>query len=188
MSTPAPAPNPPVPRSELVDVPDDPDDVFGAVIERNDLVCRQCYCRLRRRFEIESLTGDERHEISSYVDYELPEGYKWEWAERVYYETETIANRSLDAHHPDNDAAHPEDSACWNCGSIDTARTPRTRSKPDAVQAAANISMTLEEYDVAHDWFVLLARVKTFKSDPDMAGDDFGVFSAAVADAIRAHP
>lgn len=173
--------------SELIDVPEEPEQVFEQLVETNELVCRNCYRRLRRRDEIDWSWGTAREELLPFVDYELPPGYTSEIAEREYYETSTIDRRTPTVHHPSNRSGQPNDDACWNCGSIDTSRTPsETRSREAAIAAAASISTTLHEYGVGHDWLYLLGRVRDLKRRPSTAGNDFEVFRTAVAGAIEA--
>ena len=64
--------------------------------------------------------------------------------------------------------------------------TPETRSKQNARDAAVNLTTTLHELGVDHDWVHLVERVVELKSQPDTAGNDFECFRCATAEAIRA--
>jgi hypothetical protein len=169
---------------EAISVPEDPEEVFDELIVHNSLVCQNCYRRLRRRFEISWAYGRDHEDIAGWIDRHLPEDYKWEIAESEYRETETIRTRTVQTHHPDGSPSSSS-QACWNCGILETHRSPPTLSKEDAVERAANISVTLREYNVAHDWMLLLGRVKDLKSDPSMAGNDYKVFCRAVTASIE---
>ncbi|WP_284008042.1 hypothetical protein [Haloarcula pelagica] len=170
--------------SDATDIPDSPDRVFGAVIERNDGVCKRCYRRLRRREPVPHEIGYRHRDIQAFVDEVLPEdGTRFDILDREYFEAVQLPDRLEEAHPPDD--AHDDTSACWHCGAIDTHRTPDTRSRRDALAAAAGISVTFDELDVPHDWVALLEAVDELKQDPDYAGDDYRTFSEAVATAIR---
>lgn len=179
--------NSPTSSPDAVEIPDDPGSVFGAVIERNECVCRHCYRRLKRKEPYPHSAGDDHGELVTWVTYDLPEDEPdWNTADREYFETPRIPDRNPKAYVPDEPAADAETRHCWNCGTTEPHRTPKTRSREEAVDVAANISVTLLEYDVAHDWVLLLERVDELKQQPDYAGDDFGAFGRAVAEAIDA--
>jgi len=168
--------------SDQTEIPDSPDRVFGAVIERNSGVCKKCYRRLRRRERIPQKIGFAHRETQAFVDEILPDGSEFGIADLEYFEQVELDDRFEDARPPDEIG---ETSACANCGAVDYYRTPDTRSRSEAVDAAAGISVTLDELGVEHDWVALLETADELKQDPDYAGDDFGTFSEAVATAIR---
>jgi len=168
--------------SDATEIPDSPDRVFGAVIERNGNVCKQCYRRLRRRDAFPQRVGYSHRELYAFVDEVLPEGSEFGIVDLEYYEQVELDARLEDARPPDEIG---ETSSCANCGSVDYYRTPDTRTRDGAIAAAAGISVTLDELGVEHDWVALLETVGELKQNPDYAGDDFRTFSEAVATAIR---
>ncbi|GGK74634.1 hypothetical protein [Haloarcula sebkhae] len=168
--------------SDRTEQPLSPDRVFAVAIERNDGVCKHCYRRLRRREEVPHEIGYSHRDIQAFVDEELPNGSRFDILDRKYYEYVRLPQRLEDAHPPDE--SHDDTSACWYCGTVDTHRTPSTRSRSEAVTAAAGISATLDELEIAHDWPVLLGAVHDLKQRPDYAGDDFATFSKAVEEAV----
>lgn len=172
-----------VPSDALQEIPDDPMEIFGAVIERNDAVCKHCYRRLGcvRPYPFEQ--GFEHHAILGFVDEDLPPDRDWEYLDREYHEQVRDRDRYEGAFVPADEL--DKSNACWSCGEIDHHRTPPTRSRGEAIRAAAGASVTLLEYGVAHDWVLLLARVGELKREPDYAGDDFGTFRQALAEAVR---
>ena len=159
--------------------PTDPLDVFPDLIERRSEVCKRCYTLLREREEYPAISGRRHHDRAAFID--LVEGSSFYGTDRY---TETVK-------HPDRfeSAAPPGEetgttTAC-RCGAIETHRTPNTRSREDALRAAGGISQTLTELEVAHDWLVLFDRVRVFKQQPALAGDDFEVFRRAVGQAVE---
>ena len=173
------------PDSPEIDVPDNPGAIFRDVIEQNDQVCRNCYRRLRTRERYPNVQGDRHHDRYAFVDYELPSGSRFDVLDRVYYEDVELPGRTERAYPPADQAASGS-RACWNCGAIDYHRTPPTRSKRGAVEAAINVSITLHEFGIDHDWLYLVGRVQDLKSQPSTAGDDFACFGRAVSEAVDA--
>jgi len=165
---------------DALDIPDDPGRVFGEVVERNDRVCRHCYRRLRRKATFPRNVGLDYGEILSFVDHVLPQGSRFNLLDREYYERVELPQRLGDAYDDDGHTSY-----CRNCGSMDPHRTPPTRSKQDARDAAVNLTTTLHELGIDQDWVHLVERVLELKSQPDTAGDDFTCFQCATAEAIE---
>jgi len=188
--TPPPTTHDPVPDVDAdggVELPE-PDTVFGTLIAGNSRICQRCYRRLRRRESFPHEPGLKIGEVAAYVDYELPaDAEDWHYADRQYFENVAMPDR-LAQDNPPSETPHESAKLCQSCGTFATHRSPDTRSRDDAVAAAAGLSVTLEELDVHHDWLVLVATVSELKANPDTAGDDHQCFSEAVAAAIRAHP
>ena len=170
-----------------VDVPSAAADVFPDLIERNDAVCRNCYRRLARREEFPREVGYRHRDIHAFVEEVVPDGSdRFAVLDREYYETTLEEPRNLRVTPPDDSRASTSSRACWSCGAIDHHRTPaETRSKAEAIEIAFNISQTLVEFDVAHDWLLLVELVKQLKSSPSFAGDDFAVFKQATEKAVE---
>ena len=164
---------------DALKIPDDPARVFGEVVERNDRVCRNCYRRLRRKATFPRNAGLDYGHLLSYVDHVLPEGAKWDLLDREYYESLTLPQRVGSAHTDDGQTSY-----CTNCGTMDPHRTPETRSKQNARDAAVNLTTTLHELGVDHDWVHLVERVVELKSQPDTAGNDFECFKRATTEAV----
>ncbi|WP_324757057.1 hypothetical protein [Haloarcula montana] len=167
-----------------VDVPDDPEDVFETLVADPSLCCQQCYRRVRARYEFDHGWGRDVGDILSFVDYDLPEGaVDWNTADREYWEEAELADRREEAHPPGDDGSG---KACSFCGAVDHHRSPSTRSREEALEAAVGIVATLIEFGAAHNPLVLLVEVADLKRDPDYAGDDYETFRLAVARAVRA--
>lgn len=149
---------------------------FDHIAEDGREVCKRCYTRVRERQPYPWIRGDQHGDRAAFVEY-IDDGSRL----GVYEETTTLDDRVQEAAPPDESGTT---TAC-RCGAIETHRTPKTRSKADAVRAAAGISQTLSELDIAHDWLILLARVRELKSRPAYAGDDFRTFRRATAQAVH---
>ena len=168
-----------------VNVPDRPDDVFDALIADPGLCCQQCFRRIRARYNFSHEWGRRVGDVLTFVDYDLPEGEpNWNTADREYHEQEQLTDRTEHANPPGEDL--DSSTACAFCGAVDSHRSPSTRSRSEALQAAAGIIATLTEFGAAHDPLALLVEVGELKRDPDYAGDDFGTFSTATERAVRA--
>lgn len=165
-----------------VEVPSDPDDIFGDVVANASLCCQQCYRRLRARRRFPDEQGHRHGDLLSFVDAELPEGADWEIIGTEYYTTDPVDDR-LERMHPPDEA--DSGSGCGCCGAVEPHRSPSTRSRSEALQAAVGIVRTLSELGVAHDPLALLVEVGECKRDPNLAGDDFETFRTAVARSVR---
>jgi hypothetical protein len=167
-------------EDDALEIPDDPARVFGEVVERNDRVCRNCYRRLRRKATFPQTAGLDYGDVLSYVDWVSPTGSEWDLLDREYYERLTLPQRLGPAYSDDGKTSY-----CRNCGTMDPHRTPTTRSKQNARDVAINLTTTLHELGIDHDWVYLVERVVELKSQPDTAGDDFACFRRATAEAIQ---
>lgn len=174
--------NTPLAADEGLHVPSDPTRVFESVVATNDLVCQECYRRLVRREAFDHETGYSNRDILAFVDEEIPPGVlRFDILDREYYLRERIADR---IEHATSETGTT--GACWNCGTTNPRRSPPTRSAEEARSAACGLSVTLDEYGIAHDWMRLLDRVEKLKRTPRYAGNDFETFRAAVAASIGA--
>jgi len=167
-----------------VEVPTTPDDIFEEIVADPTRCCQQCYRRLRSRRQFPQGAGLDHGDVMSFVDRELPPDAKWDLLDAEFYETVQERDRLEQMHPPGED--HDSGQGCRFCGAVDPHRSPSTRSRSEALQAAVGISATLSELGAAHNPLVLLVEVADLKRDPDMAGDDFGTFRTAVARAVRA--
>jgi len=162
------------------DLPRDPGSVFKALVS-SDRLCQHCFRRLRRLEEFPHETGYANREILAYVEEVLPDGSSaFDILDREYYESVELPERL--------NTTVGEGSYCTNCGSLDPHRSPDTRSKEDARNHAINLSTTLHELGINHDWMVLVAQVVVAKSNPSTAGDDFECFRRATEKAIEVAP
>lgn len=177
---------------EDVEVPDDPADVFDELVATNDRICQQCFRRHTRRDGLDERDlvdvdgndkGDRLAGVSAYVDYHVQDDAD-DVFDREYFEDVSIRSARERAAHPADPPAKTS-TACAHCGTIDWHRKPDTWSRERAIDAAAGLSVTLEEYGVVHDWLRLLAAVGRLKRLPATAGDDHATFSRAVEFAIR---
>lgn len=166
-------------------VPDDPRRIFPDLVADASRCCQQCFRRLgsRRRFPDEP--GRAYGELLSFVDVTHPEDADWELLDAEYWETERERERTTAAAPPSGEPASTT-TACAFCGAVDAHRSPATRSREAAIEAAAGISATLTELAVSHNPLVLLVEVSDLKQTPETAGDDFETFRTAVDRAVRA--
>ena len=182
--TPPPSPHP----DDAIAVPDDPAAVFDAVVADNPRVCQRCFRRLRRRVPFPQEAGEDYGAHLSFVDVEIPDDtMDWEVADREYYEDVTLPGRRPRAN-PPTDEPHRSARYCWQCGTFATTSSPPTRSLEDAIDAAAGLSVTLDELDITHDWVALLKLVDELKRRPQAAADDHFCFREATRFAIEYHP
>jgi len=163
-------------RDSGLTIPDTPRDVYHALIANNNLVCQTCYRRLHRQTAYPTEQGHNQESILAFVDKHVPAGADYELVEAEFFEQEELRQRKPKCENQ---------RYCWNCGSEQPHRTQPPRSLDDAIEAAAGISATLEEYNVTHDWMALFVATRTFKTTPEVAGDDDDVFELAVALAVR---
>lgn len=160
-------------------IPDDPRQIFRKLIAENDHVCQECYQRLRRYQEFPWRIGIERHHVLAFVEEDLPDGSKWDYLDREYFESIKLQDRLGRAYSDDGKSSY-----CTGCGTMDPHRSPSTRSAERARDDAVQLTVTLHEYGVDHDWVHLVERVQELKQEPDTAGDDFECFSQATAEAV----
>jgi hypothetical protein len=161
-------------------VPDDPGEVYPTLVERNDRVCRRCLVRLRRQERFPKEAGRDYGRILSFVESSVPDGADDASLDREFLERVELPERVARGHTEDGRTTY-----CANCGTTEPHRTPPTRSAGEARDAAINLSSTLRELGVAHDWLLLVRLVEEMKSRPKWAGDDFEVFRRATAGAVR---
>ena len=164
---------------DRLEIPDDPRRIFKSVIAENDHVCQECYQRLRRYEEFPWEVGIEQHTVLAFVEEDLPEGAKWDYLDREYFESIKIHDRLDRAYTDDGKGTY-----CTGCGTMDPHRSPSTRSAERARDDAVQLTVTLHEYGVDHDWVHLVERVLELKRQPETAGDDFECFSRATAEAV----
>jgi hypothetical protein len=162
---------------EGFEIPDDPADIFPTLLERNDRVCRRCYKRLRRQESFPQDAGVRYSRILSFVEASNPDD---ERADREFLERVEIPDRVGRGYTEDG-----KTTFCANCGTTEPHRTPPTRSATEAREVAINLSTTLQELGVAHDWLLLVRLVEEMKSRPKWAGNDFEVFRRATAKAVE---
>lgn len=170
--------------TDEVDAPTDPEDVFDELVADPRRCCQRCYRRLRARRRFPDRAGFDHGHLLSFVDAVLPEGARWEVLDTEYFESVLIDDRSTTEHPPGE--RHTNERACGFCGVHKPHRSPSTRSRQAALEAALGISATLQEFGVAHNPLALLVEVGDLKRDPDTAGDDHATFSTATARAVWA--
>lgn len=179
ISSPTPLPERRI-RDDRLEVPADEDAVFETVIAGTDRVCQECFRLLRRYERFPSEVGLDHGDILAFVDYDLPEGKPhWNTVDREYFESLTESDRLEQCYTDDG-----ETSFCTGCGTIDPHRSPSTRSAVHARDVAIQLTMTLHELGIDHDWIHLVERVAELKREPKTAGNDFECFCRATAEAI----
>lgn len=170
--------------SDDVDVPDNPDDVFEQLISDASRCCQQCYRRLRSRRRFPAAAGEAHGDVMAFVEFDLPEKEPhWNIVDRDWFETQANPD-GIERVNPPGEATSR--TGCAHCGAVEPHRSPPTRSRAEAIQAALGIISTLQELGAAHNPLVLLVEVSDLKRDPDYAGDDFRTFSTATSRAVRA--
>ncbi|MEA5387107.1 hypothetical protein VB779_08600 [Haloarculaceae archaeon H-GB11] len=166
-----------------VDVPAAPEDVFPEIVANPSLCCQRCFHRLRSRRRFPPLAGYDYGGLLAFVDAVLPEGAEWEVLDTEYYTTDPISDRLKRMHPPDEADSR---QGCGLCGAVEPHRSPSTRSRSEALEAAIGVTTTLSELGIAHNPLALLVEVGDLKRDPDYAGDDHETFRIATARAVRA--
>jgi len=169
--------------TDEVEIPESPPDVFPDVVANASLCCQCCYRRLRARCRFPDQAGYRYAGLLAHVDAQLPPGADWEVLGTEYYTTDVVDDR-LERMYPPGEG--DSRSGCSACGAVEPHRSPSTRSRSEALQAAIGISVTLQELGVAHNPLALLVEVGDLKRDSDYAGDDFATFRTAVKRAVRA--
>ncbi|QBI90084.1 CxxC motif protein [Halobacterium phage ChaoS9] len=164
---------------DRLEIPDDPRRIFKKVIAENDHVCQECYQRLRRYQEFPWRVGVERHNVLAFVEEDLPDGSEWNYLDREYFESIKLEERLGRTY---TDAG--KGTYCTGCGTMDPHRSPSTRSAERARDDAVQLTVTLHEYGVDHDWVHLVERVQELKRQPETAGNDFECFKRATAEAV----
>lgn len=167
-------------HDDRLDVPNDPDEVFETVIAGNSRVCQECYRLLRHYEDFPWRIGVEHADILAFVEEELPEGSNWNLLDREYFESIRERDRLASAWTDEGKTSY-----CTGCGTMDPHRSPPPRSVERARDTAAQLSMTLHEFGIGHDWVHLLKRIQDLKQTPDLAGNDFECFRMATAEAIQ---
>lgn len=172
--------------TDALETPDDPSEIFETLVADPSRCCQQCYRRLNRQEEFDHATGREHGSILSFVWFDLPSSEPdWNTADREYFERVQLPNRSERVNPPGGRPGESR-SACGFCGAVEPHRSPSTRSREEALGAAAGISATLQEFAVSHNPLALVVEVGDLKRDPDHAGDDFKTFRKATARAVEA--
>lgn len=162
---------------ETFDEPGDPSSVFVAVVD-DDRVCQECYSRLRRHTPYPRERGFDHAKVASYIQAANPESDR---LDREFVERVLVPDRVDGA---DGEVAEGRTTCCATCGTLEPHRSPPTRSRDDARRHAINLSATLRELGVRHDWLLLVGLVDELKAHPSYAGDDFKTFRDATARAV----
>lgn len=179
----------PSPADPFVTIPTDPDRVYTAVIEDNNRVCEQCCARIRETLPFPFTVGNAHGDYVRFIYYDRPDSHESNTPQldTVYYEQPTIPGRSPRAYPPTRSGAANELRGarhCWNCGDFDP-QTPPTRTTNELQDIAPNVSMTLTEYGINHDWPLLCSLIPKLKRSSTTNGDDHEVLKHAVSLAIQ---
>mgnify|MGYP006875060278 FL=1 len=166
-------------HDDRLEVPDDPGQVFEELIAGDDRVCQECYRLLRHYERFPWGVGIKHSRILAFVDEVLPEGHRWDLLDREYFESVREPKRLERAYTEEG-----KESYCTGCGTMSPYRSPPPRSADRARDVAVQLSVTLHEFGIAHDWVHLAKRVQELKQRPEMAGNDFDCFSQATEEAI----
>lgn len=163
--------------TDALEIPRDPSEIFGELLERNHRVCKRCYTRIKRRAARPWTHGKKWEDVGAHLEHQDDDGRLGR-----YFETEPLGDRTTDAHPPGEGSG--TSTAC-SCGAVEPHRSPPTRSRSDAVDAAFGISRTLHEFGVNHGTPLLVGEVSRLKTEPETAGNDFETFRRATARAVR---
>jgi len=167
-------------HDDRLDVPNNPGEIFEEVIAGNPRVCQECYRLLRHYEDFPWRIGVEHGDILAFVDEELPGDSRRNLVDREYFESIRERDRLGSAWTDEG-----KTSFCTGCGTMDTHRSPPPRSVERARDTAAQLSMTLHELGIGHDWVFLIERIQDLKQTPDLAGNDFECFRRATEEAIE---
>lgn len=163
---------------ETFDIPDDPDAVFTTVISE-DRVCQRCYSRLRRHTTYPRSKGFDHERVATFVEAANPDA---DHLDREFLERVAVPNAFDSA---DGEVAEGTTTCCATCGTLEPHRSPPTRSRDDARRHAINLSATLRELGVCHDWMLLVGLVDELKTRPAYAGNDCETFRDATSRAVQ---
>lgn len=161
------------------DVPDDPGEIFTALVDREDRVCRRCLTRLRRQVEFPDRPGHRYGRILSFVEAAEEDSVDDTGLERDFLERVEVPDRLERGYTEEGRTTY-----CAHCGTTEPHQTPPTRSAEEAREAAINLTATLDELGISHDWLLLVRIVEEMKSRPKWTGNDFEVFRRATAEAV----
>lgn len=174
----------PPPRTVVdpLEIPDDPSQVFDAVVTAG-IVCGHCYRLLRRREAFPYALGDRHADIMANVETHLPDGHEHDLLDREFWQRVDIPDRV-----PRDTGAVGNVSYCHHCGCVDHRRRDGdTRSTQDAQRVAANLSVTYAELGVAHDRCELIRGVGDMKAHPFLSRKEDLIFRWATFLSIRAY-
>ena len=176
-SPPSSDPDVPLPDQGL-DVPEDPAAVFDAVgVDRPGRVCRHCLTRLRRHDVFSREGGLNSVPLLSFVEATNPGDAP---PDREFLERLDLPDRLERGY-----TAEGRETICAECGACDPYRWPPTRSVEDARDHAINLSWTLSELGIQHDWLLLVHVVEIGRSRSACGGDDRELFRQAVSEAVQ---
>ena len=167
-------------HDDRLEIPDDPGQVFGELIAGNERVCQECYRLLRHYEHFPWEVGVKHNKILAFVDEVLPDGHRWDLLDREYFESVREPERLGHAYTEEG-----RESYCTGCGTMSPYRSPPPRPAARARDVAVQLSVTLHEFGIAHDWIHLAERVQKLKQQPELAGNDFECFRRATEEAIE---
>lgn len=172
----------PPPRTVVdpLEIPDDPSQVFDAVVTTG-IVCGHCYRLLRRREALPYALGDRHADIMANVETHLPDGHDHDLLDREFWQRVDIPDRV-----PRDTGAVGNVSYCHHCGCVDHHRPEADpRPKRDLLRVAANLSVTYAELGVAHDRCDLIRSVDAMASRPHLSGREATILRWATWLAVR---
>lgn len=167
-------------HDDRLEIPDDPGRVFNELIAGNERVCQECYRLLRHYEHFPWEVGVKHSKILAFVDEVLPDGHRWDLLDREYFESVREPERLGHAYTEEG-----RESYCTGCGTMSPYRSPPPRPAARARDVAVQLSVTLHEFGIAHDWIHLAERVQELKQQPELAGNDFECFRRATEEAIE---
>ncbi len=173
-----------------IELPSAPEAIFRDLIAENHRVCSRCYTRLRRTEPLPFEVGDTHHDLAHYIyrDRPSPHDSAYPRLDTEYFEQPTLPGRRPRGYPAPKSGAANElrgSRYCANCGEFDPERNISRRSIAEVVDVAPNISQTLTEYGVVHDWPFFLALVPRLKRSSLTDGDDHATFRLAVTRAVE---
>lgn len=163
---------------EAFDEPSNADAVFEAVIA-DGRVCQQCYSFLWRHTSYPRSKGSDHERVATFVKAVNPDA---DLLDRKFVERVAVPDAFEAA---DGEVAEGVTTCCATCGTLEPHRSPPTRSRADARRHAINLSATLRDLGVCHDWLLLVGLVDALKTEPAYAGDDFATFRDAVSRSVE---
>lgn len=180
------------PDDHRVTIPNDPGDLWSELFVENHRVCSRCCNRLRRSEPVPDRIGRDHSGLATFIYADLPDPRELDIGERqlhhgTFWEQPTLPGRRPKSYPPSRGVKVQLRGAryCSECGEFEPDTNVPTRTVDECLDVAANISQTLTEYGVRHDWFYLLQLTKMLKRSTVTNGDDHETFKRAIAESVK---
>ena len=159
---------------------EEPGDIFPE-LSRNGRICHNCFRLLRYKARLPEQVGERAADIMAFVETHLPDDHDHDILDREFYESVTLRDR-VDRVYTRTGSS----TACANCGMIDTHRIGDNKNKHEFREVVANLSATLTELGIDHDWVTLFEVADDMKTTPGLRRNELEILEAATTQAIEA--